>query len=358
MPSYYDEKTKKWYCKFYYQDRSEVRHQKLKRGFNTKKEAAAWERNFLLSCNESPDMLFSTLVELYLDDARLHTKASTHLTRKNRIDVWIAPYFNDMQLSNITPAHIRKWQNTLKEATGRGGKPLSAAYLNNISIDLSGIFNFAVKYHGLKRNPCSISGTTIAHKKKRVDFWTQNEFNTFIKTFDTDHHYVPLFMILYYTGMRCGECLALTPNDIDLDSGVIHVRKTVYNRIITEPKTEKANRDIPIPGFLVDIIRQYEARIYDLRPDTLLFPMAAASVRICFSKHIAKTELKRIRVHDLRHSHASLLIECGFSPLVIAERLGHENVSTTLDIYSHLYPSKQSEIVDKLEDLYQKIVSN
>ena len=165
-------------------------------------------------------------------------------------------------------------------------------------------------------------------------------------------------MMLYYTGVRIGELEALTVADVDLDAGIIHINKTYHliggEGIVTTPKTTKANRDIFIPPFLVDILRRHIGRLYAPGGSTRLFLASHSSYARQMDAHTKAAGVKRIRLHDLRHSHASLLIELGFSALLVSERLGHESVSTTLNIYSHLFPSKQSEVAEKLENLYQK----
>ena len=149
---------------------------------------------------------------------------------------------------------------------------------------------------------------------------------------------------------------ALTVADVDVAAGKIIVNKTFHKikgeDVTTKPKTEKSIRDIYIPEFLVECLQAYIKRIYKADSDTRLFSMAHSSYGKKLNNKAATAGVKRIRVHDLRHSHASLLIELGFSALLISERLGHESVTTTLNIYAHLFPSKQSEVVDKLQKLY------
>ena len=358
MPAYYDEKSKNWYCKFYYTDYTGARKQKKKRGFKLQREAKEWEKNFLQMQTGQPDMAFSSMCELYLEDKKEHAKLSSYQSMKGRLDGWVIPYFQDTPLNSITAAEVRKWQGVLKNATGATGKPLSPSYMHNIVMELSAVFNYAMRFYGLTSNPCRIAGDKVGKKTKSIQFWTKEEFDRFIQTFDKTDPFYTAFMVLYYTGMRIGELMALTFADIDFSSGSIHITKTYWrvNRkdIVTSPKTEKSNREILIPPFLCDCLRRHMGRIYAPDPETRIFTMSKNTYRDHMKKHEKAAGLRHIRLHDLRHSHASLLIELGFSALLVSERLGHENVSTTLDIYSHLFPSKQSEVSDKLERLYQK----
>ena len=357
MPAYYDEKTKTWFVKFYYTDYQGKKKQKKKRGFKLQREAKEWERAFLDKLSGSPDMTFESLCNLYLEDKKAHTKITTYQTKKNRIDNWLLPSFADRPVNEITPAEIRQWEATLKESRTQAGKQLSDGYMQNIFIELSGIFNYAVRYYGLPSNPCRIAGNMVGKKNKSLNFWTKDEFDKFIDTFDVEDPYYTMFMILYYTGMRKGELQALTPADIDLDNGIITISKT-YKLIdgqshILPPKTAKSNRTISIPPFLCDVIRDYLTHIYGYKQDDMIFCYGRSTFKRHLENHADLAGIKHIRIHDLRHSHASLLIELGFSALLVAERLGHESVSTTLDIYSHLFPTKQSQVSEKLQKIFE-----
>ena len=117
------------------------------------------------------------------------------------------------------------------------------------------------------------------------------------------------------------------------------------------PKTPKSKRIITLPAFLCDIIKEYAAKYYGIEPKDKLFPATKDSFHRAMKRGCEVTSIKKIRLHDLRHSHASLLIELGFSPLLISERLGYEKIETTLQIYSYLYPNKHEEVAMKLDSL-------
>ncbi|EXG84092.1 site-specific recombinase XerD [Clostridium sp. ASBs410] len=354
MPSYYEEKTKTWFCKFYYQDYTGTRRQKKKRGFKLQREAKEWERNFLERQQGQPDMTMESLIEIYMEDTRQRMKASTIYAKENRIEVHILPYFGKHPINAITPAHIRKWQTELMKRTTQTGQPLSPTYLNVLHHTLSSLFNYAVRYHGLKINPCIIAGSIGKSKSGVMGFWTLDEYRQFISS--VDHPlYRPIFEVLYYTGVRVGELLALTFRNIDLENGIIHISKTLkrigYENIISTPKTAKSKRDILIPCFLVEELKEYYKHVYDPGLDDLVFPTLRANILYNLKQYAKRAGVKEIRVHDLRHSHVALLVELGFNPLLIAERLGHEDIKTTLNTYSHLYPNKQIELINKLDSL-------
>lgn len=355
MPAFKDEQRNTWYSKFYYVDYTGVRKQKMKRGFARKKDADQWEKDFLAKVAGSPAMPFVEMCDLFLEDKKAHVKLVTYETQKQRLEQWIIPYFKDKPLNEITPADVRKWQTEIKQAEGARGRRLSPAYMHSIFAVMSNVFNYAVRFHGLTTNPCRVAGNTIGKKTKNIKFWTKDQFDAFINTFDRSDPYRAAYLTLYYTGMRIGELMALTVADVDTEAGLIHVNKT-YHRvdgktIVTAPKTARSIRDIVIPRFLADCLADQIGRLYKPRPGDRIFLTSKVTYFTHLKEHTKTAGLPEIRLHDLRHSHASLLIELGCSALLVSERLGHENVSTTLDVYSHLFPSKQSEVADRLENL-------
>lgn len=186
-------------------------------------------------------------------------------------------------------------------------------------------------------------------------FWTQDEFHTFIESIKDRTASYTIFKTRYYTGIREGELLALTPADIDLEKKTLTVNKS-YQRlngedVITSPKTPKSNRTIPIPDGLCVCLKEYMSQCYGLQPEDRLFPYTKSFLYHEMEHSCKFSGVTRIRVHDIHYSYANLLVEMGFSPLLIAERLGHEKVQTTLDTYSHLYPNKQVEVARQLNSL-------
>ena len=191
-----------------------------------------------------------------------------------------------------------------------------------------------------------------------MEIWTKEEFSKFSDCLMDNHVSWMAFQILFWTGIRIGELLALTFADVDLEQKTLQISKS-YQRlkgkdIVTPPKTPKSNRTISIPQFLADDIQDYKDSLYKPGPEDRIIPVAKSFLEKEMRRGVKLSGVKKIRIHDLRHSHASLLINMNFSPKEIAERLGHENVETTLNIYSHLYPSKQEELANRLDTLYQE----
>lgn len=345
-----DKKTGKWLIQYRYTDWQGKRRKSTKRGFATKREAEEWLRNFLITQKADFDMKFENFWKMYYADMETRLREHTMRTKKYIVELKILPYFGNKRVNDITAADIRQWQNELIKIG------YSPTYLKTINNQLSAIFNYAVRYYDLKSNPCAKAGSMGKSKAEEMDFWTGEEFRKFIDSVMNKRLSYMAFMILYWTGMRLGELLALNPKD--LEKRTISITKS-YQRlgkkdVITPPKTSKSKRVITIPEFLAADIKDYMDSLYDLQEDDRLFPITKYYLEHEMQRGIKESGVKRIRVHDLRHSHASMLIELGFSPLEIANRLGHEKVETTLNTYAHLYPNKQTKLAERLDSEYRE----
>lgn len=340
-----------WYVQFRYTDWRGERQQKLKRGFPTKKAALAWEREFLMKKQADLNMTLESFVELYTQDVKPKLKLNTWLTKESIIQKKILPYLGKRKLSEITPQDIFCWQNEIRKITDKQGKPFSTTYLKTIHNQMSAIFNHAVRYYGLQSNPAAKAGSMGEKEATEMQFWTKEEFLKVIDAMmDSPIHYYA-FEMLYWCGLRIGELFALTPDDFNFEAGTVTISKS-YQRIkgedvITCPKTKKSNRVIQMPQFLSDEIQDYIKQLYGVEHDSRLFPLSKHSMKSAMEKACKATAVKVIRLHDLRHSHVSLLIDMGFSAVAIADRVGHESIDITYR-YAHLFPTTQKEIANKL----------
>lgn len=346
-----------WFARVYYSDITGKRYQKGKRGFKTKREALEWEREFLLKTEFSTDMKFKSLYELYLEDMKTRIRAVSILNKEYIVKRLILPYFSEMPLKNITPLVIRSFQNELiNMRNSKNNEEYSPTYAKMVYIHLSSILNYAVKYHNLKENPCKKAGTVgRARSNKEMEYWTLEEFNKFIKHIGDNPTLNLGFKILFWTGCRIGELLALTVGDIDLQRKTIDINKSLQRLkgtdIITAPKTPKSIREVDITDDLVEELRAYFKKLYYPTSETRIVTSLRGNFANAIKTHSKKADIKYIRIHDLRHSHASLLIHLGANPLAISRRLGHENIETTLNTYSHLYPEAYSDIMKKMNKL-------
>ena len=230
------------------------------------------------------------------------------------------------------------------------GKPFSQTYLKTVNNQLSALMNYAVTHYSLTFNPCKTAGSMGKSKTEEMHIWTQEQYEKFSGAIQKSSVKLA-FDMLFYTRMRSGELLALTPADI-LPTKRIDINKNFAKvkgeELFLEPKTPKARRCISIPDFLYDNLHEYISKLYGIGKGDRIFYFTKSALEKEIKRASEKAGLTPIRVHDLRHSHASMLIELGFSPLEIVDRLGHESVKTTLDTYSHLYPDKDQKLADRL----------
>lgn len=337
---------KRWYTSVRYKDWTGQIKQHKKEGFARQADAKEYQRKFLEQKSGSPDMTIETLYKLYKEDFAHRLKVTTCATKEYVLENFVVKYIGLARVDEITPAAIRSWQGKIME------EGLSPGYLRMISNQASALFNYGVKYYGMKENPCRIAGPMGKKASAPMNFWTVDDLCKFVAVIP-DKMGRTIFELLFWTGMRIGELIALTYNDFDFEAKTVSISKTFHRikgeDLITTPKTEKSKRVIYLPQFIVDMVKDYALTIYGMNPSARLFPVQHTAVQDRMERYCKKSGVRKIRVHDLRHSHASFLIEQGVSPLLIAERLGHDNIETTLGTYSHLYPNKQSQLVDKIE---------
>lgn len=353
MPVYKDSKTNTWRAIYRYTDWKGERKQSQKRGFATKREALAWEREQLNKTKADLDMTFGSFAEIYSEDLKIRIKENTWHTKEHIMRTKILPYFKDRKMSDISPKDIIAWQNEMMNAK-RNGKPYSPVYLKTLHNQLSAIFNHAVRFYGLHSNPAEKAGNMGKEKSREMLFWTQEEYKKFSEAMMDKPMSYYAFEILYWCGIREGELLALTPADFDLEKGTLSITKS-YQRLngkdlITDPKTPKSNRVIKMPEFLVEELQEYIEMLYEVEPSDRMFMITKSYLHHEMNRGSKEAGVKRIRIHDLRHSHISLLIEMGFSAVAIADRVGHESIDITYR-YAHLFPTTQLEMADKLNDI-------
>ena len=353
----YKEKNNTWSSKFKYKDWLGKTRQKCKRGFLKKKDALDYEMEFKSKYTHTPDIIFSALVENYMQDMVNNKKiAVTTAARKQRtFDKMITPFFNQKPINTIDELDVLNWQTTIQKQGNEKypDKGYAPTYLKSLNNELNAVMNYAVRYYKLSYNPCEKAGSMGKSDADVMQIWTLDQYEQFISYADKSGAKVA-FDILFWTGIREGELLALTPADFHSDLKLnIDKNFVVLNGeyIIKEPKNESSIRQIAMPQFLYDEVQEYMSKLYGLQPHDRLF-MFTKSFLLCEIKRLANMAgLEPIRVHDLRHSHVSLLIEMGFNILMISERLGHKNVQTTWKTYAHLYPDKEKQIAFGLEEV-------
>ena len=220
-----------WRAVYRYTDWTGERKQTQKRGFKTKREAQAWEREQLIKAKADIDMTFSSFVELYRTDLGMCIKEHTWKTKDSIIEKKLLPYFGKKRLSEIQPKDIIAWQNEMINYRDENGKPFSPVYLKTLHNQLSAILNHAVRFYGLSCNPAAKVGNMGKAKSKEKPFWTKEEYFKFIdEMMDKPLSYYA-FETLYWTGIRLGELLALTPSDFDFEKKTLSISKS-YQRCL------------------------------------------------------------------------------------------------------------------------------
>lgn len=249
-----------WDVQFYYKDYRGKNTKKHKRNFRTKKEAVEWANKYIDQQSHNLDMDFSSFWQLYREDMKERLRENTIRTKDYIMELKVLPYFGDKKITQISTADIRRWQNSLMK------EGYSPTYLKTINNQLSALFNYAVRYYDLPSNPCQKAGSMGKGRAEEMQFWTQEEFETFIDALKDKPVSYCAFMTLYWTGVRLGELLALSLADFDAEKKTLSITKS-YQRIngrdvITEPKTAKGKRVISLPDFLVAELEEYVSRFF------------------------------------------------------------------------------------------------
>lgn len=355
MPVYKDEKRNSWEVKTNYKSFDGKVKWVHKRGFAKKADAQKWEAEFKSKTAGTLDMTLNSFIDLYLENIKSRIKYTTICTKTEILDKWIRPYLGSKLVNQITTLDIISWQNKLMSSTyGKNNIKFSKSYLKTIHNQLNAVLNYAKRYYKLNDNPAAIVGNMGSAKDTKMSFWTNDEYLKFRETIMDKPMYYYAFEVLYWCGIREGELFALTRNDVDLVKKTININKTLTRikkeNIITDPKTRKSKRIVSIPDFLAQELKDYFDLVYEPTEDMRLFPITKSALTITLKKGARQAGLKEIRVHDLRHSHVSLLIHLGYSPVAIGDRVGHESVYITFH-YAHLFPSVQQNMADKLDEI-------
>ena len=350
----YKDKNGTWFASARYKNWSGETKRKMKRGFPTKRDALAWEREFLAKKEGSLEMTFASFYELYKSNLQSRLRQSTWRTKESIIEKKLLPYFGDKRICDIKAINVLHWQNEMLGIRDENGMPYSPVYLKTIHNQLSAMFNHAVRFYGLHENPAAIAGNMGKEKAGEVLIWTNDEYRQFINALKDRPASFMAFETLYWCGLRLGEMLALTPSDFDFEYNVIHVTKS-YQRIggediITPPKTDKGIRRVLMPEFYAAEIQQYILELENADENRRIFQFTKSYLHHEMRRGCAASGVKKIRIHGIRHSHISLLIDMGFSAVAIADRVGHESIDITYQ-YAHVFESTQKAVAVKLDEM-------
>ncbi len=356
MAIYKDKKRNTWYFRIYVVEKNGIKKQKTRSGFKTKSEAKKAENNFVLNYNSMCDnLLFFDLYKIYITHKEQDLKYQSYRSIKNRFENHILPFFKNYKINNIRAKDYIEWKEYILK------KNYSYKYNSSLHICMVNILNFACSFYNLSENIASKVGNFSKRNYfPQVNFWTYEEFLKFISCVD-DIVYYSLFNTLYFTGMRIGECLALNWNDIDGD--YININKTLIrgdtnNPSFNPPKTVGSLRHIKIDDNLKLILKNlksYYSKFVGYNKNWFVFggikPLATTTIDNKKNYYSKIAKVKNIRIHDFRHSHATLLLSNGLPATLISRRLGHSDVSTTLNIYSHFVPQDEDRAIIILNNL-------
>lgn len=354
MPSF--EKSKSsglWSVRFRENVNGEVKNMRLS-GFKTKKDAQYGYEDYVVKKEKEEaeaklnapapltalDMSFSELIELFYIYKRPRVKDTSFYDTEKKIESRLRPFFGHLAIKDITPSLILEWYSTLKEYSYQYKKGLIAL--------LSGVFNYAKKYHDVPNVMDKVDRPRDLDPKKEMLIYTPEEFAKCYQA-TTKRDYQMLFAFLYLSGCRRGEALALGWDDIDLATGRVAIKKSIAYKVhdngkpyqITTPKNVGSNRTIFLPKFFCNAMQEYKEWQKQTLPDgastSFVFggtdPLPPTSISRTLTAAAEKAGVKRIRVHDLRHSCASLLIHSGVTIVAVSRRLGHTNIEQTLNTY-------------------------
>ncbi|MGU7943077.1 tyrosine-type recombinase/integrase [Streptococcus suis] len=347
----------------------------VRKGYKTKKEATEAEhylrsvelKERFYGAKITVSMLYELLKE---EDSINHRKVSYINTQENNYNKHIKGYFSKVDnVAKLTYEDIYQFREHLRRKVAQNSdNPLSTNTINKIMILLKKIFDVGLRKGYYATNPVKLL-KKLPIEKTKMQFWTVEEFQQFLTLFEPEEYNIKLlFTLLFFTGLRLGEALALTWQDIDFSTNTIHITKSVYvNKgvsYISSTKTKAGTRRIIINKKLSQELQYWQQQqkhlLEQFTSDSLTLQVFQSNPLTITKNAIEKQykkilerddTLKKIRIHDFRHSHASLLINQGEDYLVVKERLGHASITTTIDTYSHLYPSKQKALADKLDDL-------
>ena len=333
------------------------------KAYKTKKEALIAEHDFALTIgdiSENQDMTFKDLYTAYYSYQEDKVKTTTLKTYRDRIKYM--QLLDNIKLKDLNVTHYELWRKEINKLN------IATSYKNDIQKFIKIVLNWGEKMYGFNFRKFYNKITKFSNPneiKEEMDFYTLEEFKTFI-SYEDNIKFKCLYETLYYCGLRKGEARALTWKDIDFENKELRINKNVVQvgsensnfYSITTPKTKSSIRTLPIPEILLnDLKKLFEAdkNMYGFQMTWFVFgrdiPITNYQVRNRKNQICKKAGLKQIRIHDFRHSCASLLINNGANITIVAKYLGHTKIDETLNTYSHMFKNKLNDIVNTINSL-------
>lgn len=322
------------------------------------------KNNIITKTNDNIlDRKFIDVYKEYFEYKKTAVKGSTAYDISLVFDKHINPFFCDYKIKEITKPVVLKWQQSLNG--------YSYKYKTKLRSYLYSLYKYLFYYYDVDNIVDRVEPFKKDIKKQEMSIWSYNEFMRFVDVITDDLVYKTFFIFLFYTGCRLGEALAISYNDVDFINKTITINKSITNKIlkeqsqknfkVTTPKNNGSIRTILICNYLQKILLDYVNTYPDTKNSEFLFgcdkPLDDNTIYRRLIKYANIAEVKKIRIHDFRHSHASYLIHLGANILLVSKRLGHTNTQQTLNTYSHLYPNSEIELINKMNEFGQNLVN-
>lgn len=358
---------------------NQKRHRKT--DFKTRREAERYEADYRINklhqIKHKDKVTVSYLYSLVQEEDELRgNKRGTIDSQESYYRVYISKYFKNADMRAISVSDIKEYRNWLKSQPSVKGGTLTNSHVNQQMIFVHKMFDVAIANRIRQDNPCN-GLRRLPQQHKEMAYYTPEQFKQFDSLFEEDEYsFQLLYRVLIYTGVRIGEALALTWEQINLDEKYIDVRYSAYYRNgkvhIGTVKTSQSNRRIYIHSGFAEELREWKVKqleflqeftqnpsslqIYQTTPEVLTAPNVS-NFRVILKKRMPDN-LKLIRNHDFRHSHAAFLVSQGLRNgegkdyifFTLMKRLGHSSINTTINVYSHLFPTQQKEIASAFEN--------
>lgn len=352
---------RQYFFRIKYKDIFGEYHDYSSQKFKTKKEAETEEAIYRIKVvnnkTNTTNITFKQAFDEYIQQKSKQVKKQTVLKEIN-----MYKYFKPIENKKINDIDLVLYKKLHLDLE-------SLKYSVEFKNKILGMFKRVITYSSKYYNTSDFilkyveNFKNVNNFKKEMDFFTYDEFNKFINVVD-DQEYKTFFMILYYLGLRQGECCALTWNDIDFKNNTLSINKTLTTKIkgenwtISVPKTKNSIRVLPITNLVLNNLKMMynDVKQYrDYSKDWFVFgktrPFAETSIQKRKNNYCKSAEVKQIRIHDFRHSCASLLINQGASVALVSKYLGHGNITITLNTYTHLYKSELDNMTKILNNL-------
>jgi len=348
---------------------TEERRRETKSGFATQKECQAAMNKLLVAVDQqsysvpTKASVREYLTKEWLPAVKATIRPSTYNSYVQHVECHVAPHIGSVKLQKLTGSQVNALYAKLADTGRKDGKTgLSPMTIHHVHACLHKACKDAVRWGHISRNP--LDAADPPRKKgdgtKEMKTWTKEQVKAFLGAMQ-DERLSPLWHTIAMTGMRRGEAIGLRWSDVDLEGGRLAVRRALIPNgrdvVVSEPKTVKGRRVIAVDPGTVEVLKAQAARQLEEQgkwdeawvETGLVFTqengeaLDPESVSRYWRQAVKKAMLPKIRLHDLRHTHATLALQAGIHPKVVSERLGHATVSITLDTYSHAIPAMQEE---------------